>query len=283
MRHCNFLAYFVYHRMKVLIFGLHISLINVIDVTLVLLIAWLLFAKLKGSLAFNILIGLITIYLFWLMVRYFEMPLLERLLGSFSQVGIIAVLIVFQQEIRKFLLLIGRNSFLGEHKSWWNILPWNWKVEDSFANNFEAIAEACFILAESYSGAIIVLPKTSEMRLIAASGEIIDAQINKRLLLSIFNKTSPLHDGAVIIARGKIIAANCVLPVSENPDHIKNFGLRHLSAIGISEQTDAITLVVSEEKGKVSYVIEGKIYPVSSQDALVEQLHQEFSRQMLNV
>lgn len=265
------------------VFGIHFSVINIIDLVLVLLIAWQLFSKLKGSLAFNILIGLITIYLFWLIVRYFEMPMMERILGSFSQVGIIAVLIVFQQEIRKFLLIIGRNSILGEHKSWWNIFPWNWRVEDGFSNNFEAIVEACYILAESNSGAIIVLPKTSEMRMIATSGEIIDAQINKRLILSIFNKTSPLHDGAVIVARGKIIAANCVLPVSDNPDHVKKYGLRHLSAIGITEHTDAIVLVVSEERGTVSFVKEGAITENPGMDQLIEKLNTEFSRQMLNV
>jgi uncharacterized protein (TIGR00159 family) len=259
------------------------TLINLIDVLLVLVLSWQLFKRLKGSLAFNILIGLITIYIFWLLVKYFEMRLLEKILGQFTQVGIIAVLIVFQQEIRKFLLIIGRTSFLAENKNWWNIFPWKWKIEESFSNNYEDIVDACIALAETNSGAIIVLPKTSEMRMIAATGEIIEGEVTKRLLIAIFNKTSPLHDGAVIISKGKIKAANCVLPVSDNPDLLNKYGLRHLSAIGITEQTDAVVLVVSEERGTVSFVKEGKITENLRTDHLVELLNAEFAKEMLNI
>jgi uncharacterized protein (TIGR00159 family) len=259
------------------------TLINLIDIVLVLLLSYQLFKLLKGSLAFNILIGLLTIYLFWLLVRYFEMPLLEGILSEFTKVGIIAVLIVFQQEIRKFLLIIGNSSFLGENKSWWNIFPWKWKIEDSFTTPFEDIIEACEELAESKAGAILVFPKTSEMKFIGTSGEILNANITKRLLLAIFNKNSPLHDGAVIIAKGEIKAANCVLPVSENPVYINKFGLRHLSAIGISEQTDAIVLVVSEERGTISFVSEGKIQDGLSTSEMVKLLTKHFSKEMLGV
>ncbi len=267
--------------MEVLNYKIHV--INLIDILLVIILAWQLFKRLKGSLAFNILIGLVTIYIFWLLVKYFEMPLLEKILGQFTQVGIIALLIVFQQEIRKFLLIIGRTSFLAENKNWWNIFPWRWKIEESFSNNYEEMIDACQVLAETNSGAIIVLPKTSEMRMIASTGEIIDAEITKRLLLAIFNKTSPLHDGAVIISRGRIKAANCVLPVSDNPDLLNKYGLRHLSAIGITEQTDAVVLVVSEEKGTVSFVKEGKLIENLRAEHLIELLNAEFAKEMLNV
>lgn len=260
-----------------------VTLINIIDLLLVLLISWQLFKRLKGSLAFNILIGLITIYLFWLLVSYFQMPLLESILGNFTRVGIVAVLIVFQQEIRRFLLLIGRNSFLGENKSWWNIFPWKWRIEETFATNFEEILSACHELAQKRTGATLIFPKTSEMKFIAASGEAVDAVISMRLILSIFSKNSPLHDGAMIIARGRIKACNCILPVSDNPDMLKKYGLRHLSALGITEQTDAICLVVSEEKGSISFVKEGKIEEVVDEEALVQRLHQEFSKQMIRV
>ncbi|MFY8107685.1 MAG: diadenylate cyclase [Bacteroidia bacterium] len=259
------------------------TLINLIDLLLVMLLSYQLFKLLKGSLAFNILIGLATIYLFGLLVRYFEMPLLEGILSEFTKVGIIAVLIVFQQEIRKFLLIIGNSSFLGENKSWWNIFPWKWRIEDSFVTPFDEILEACSELAQSNSGAILVFPKTSEMKFIGTSGEILNANITKRLLLAIFNKTSPLHDGAVIIAKGQIKAANCVLPVSENPLLINKYGLRHLSAIGITEQTDAVVLVVSEEKGTISYVSEGKIRDDLSVPEIVENLTRNFSKEMLGV
>ena len=113
------------------------------------------------------------------------------------------------------------------------------------------------------------------MRFLAASGETIDAQITKRLILTIFNKNSPLHDGAMIVAKGKIKAANCVLPVSDNPDMVNKFGLRHLAAIGITEQTDAICLVISEESGLISFVKEGKIKEAIDRELLIELLHKE--------
>lgn len=261
----------------------HFTLINIIDVLLVVLLSFQLFKLLKGSLAFNILIGIITIYMFWLLVRYFEMPLLANILGEFTKVGIIAVLIVFQQEIRKFLLIIGNSSLLGENKRWWNIFPWKWKIKELFNTPFDEIVEACRELANQKTGAIIVFPITSEMKFIGASGEILDANITKRLILSIFNKTSPLHDGAMIIANGKIKAANCVLPVSENPLVINKYGLRHLSALGITEQTDAVCLVVSEEKGLISYVKEGKIEEGLLAEEIIDRLNEQFSHQMVSI
>lgn len=260
-----------------------ITLVNIIDLLLVIFLCFQLFKLLKGSLAFNILIGLITFYLFWLVVRYFEMPLLAGVLGEFAKVGIFAILIVFQQEIRKFLLVIGNNSLLGEKKSWWNIFPWKWKIQDAFHTPFDEIVDACRELAAQNAGAILVFPITSEMKFIAASGEPMDSIISRRLLVSLFNKHSPLHDGAVIISGGKIKAANCVLPLSENPQLINKYGLRHLSAIGITEQTDAICLVVSEERGTISYIKEGKIEDNLLAEEITDRLNAQFSKEMVTI
>lgn len=260
-----------------------ITPINIIDLVLVVLVCFQLFKLLKGSLAFNILIGLITIYMFWLVVKYFDMPLMSGMLGQFTQVGIVAVLVVFQQEIRKFLLVIGNSSLLGENKKWWNIFPWKWKIQETFHTPFDEIVEACRELAAQKAGAIIVFPITSEMKFIAASGEAMDSIISKRLLLAIFNKNSPLHDGAVIISNGKIKAANCVLPVSENPQIINKYGLRHLSAIGITEQTDAICLVVSEERGAISYIKEGQIEEGLLAEEITDRLNAQFSKEMVTI
>ncbi len=258
-----------------------ITIINIIDLLLVLFICYQLFKLLKGSLAFNILIGLLTIYIFWLLVRYFQMPLMTDFLGQFAKVGIITVLIVFQQEIRKFLMVIGNSSILGEKKKWWNIFPWKWKIQQTFQTPFDEIVEACRELAAQRAGAILVFPITSEMKFIASSGEAMESIISKRLILSIFNKTSPLHDGAVIISNGRIKAANCVLPVSENPNFINKHGLRHLAAIGITEQTDAICLVVSEEKGLLSFVKEGVIEEDLLAEEIIDRLNQQFSKEMV--
>jgi uncharacterized protein (TIGR00159 family) len=259
------------------------TLVNIIDVLLVAGIIHQLYRLLKGSLAFNMLIGLVTIYLFWVIVRLFEMPLLETILGEFTKVGFIAILIVFQQEIRKFLLLIGKGTFGNENKSILRFLPWNWKIEKSFNTNFEDIVDACETLAQSKTGALIVFPKTSEMKFIGASGEWIDANISKRLIISIFNKKSPLHDGALIIANSKIKAANAVLPLSDNPDAQNKYGLRHLAAIGITEQTDAIALVVSEEKGTMAIAKEGKMLEGMSSEKMVAFLNKEFAGEMVRV
>jgi diadenylate cyclase len=259
------------------------TLVNIIDILLVAGIIYQLYRLLKGSLAFNMLIGLVTIYLFWVIVRLFEMPLLETILGEFTKVGFIAILIVFQQEIRKFLLLIGKGTFGNENRSVFRFLPWNWKIENSFNTNFDEIVDACETLAQSKTGALIVFPKTSEMKFIGASGEWIDANISKRLILSIFNKKSPLHDGAIIIANSKIKAANAVLPLSDNPDIQNQYGLRHLAAIGITEQTDAIALVVSEEKGNMTVAKGGKMLEGMSREKIAAFLNKEFASEMVRV
>ena len=259
------------------------TLVNIIDILLVAGIVHQLYRLLKGSLAFNMLIGLVTIYIFWLVVRYFNMPLLEKILEEVTKFGFLAIIIIFQQEIRKFLLLLGKVSFLAENKSIFRFLPWNWKIEKSFHTNFEDIVEAAEFLAETHQGAIIVFPKTSEMKFIGSSGEIIEANITKRLLISIFSKNSPLHDGAVIIVNSKIKAANAVLPLSENPELLNKYGLRHLSAIGITEQTDAIVLVVSEERGAITIAKEGKIIDGLTKSQLIDFLNKEFINDMVSV
>jgi diadenylate cyclase len=259
------------------------TLVNIIDILLVAGITYQLYRLLKGSLAFNMLIGLVTVYLFWMLVRYFDMTLLETILGEITKVGVLAIIIIFQQEIRKFLLLIGKISFLAENKSVFRFLPWNWKIEKSFHTNFEDIVDAAEFLAETKQGATIVFPKTSEMKFIGASGEVLDSNITKRLLISIFNKHSPLHDGAIIIANSKIKAVNAVLPVSENPELQNKYGLRHLSAIGITEQTDAIALVVSEEKGTIVIAKGGKIIEGLSNSEILSLLNKEFINDMVSI
>jgi diadenylate cyclase len=259
------------------------SVSNLVDLLLVAIIIYQLYRLLKGSLAFNMIIGLITIYAFWRVVNYFELRLTERILDEFVKVGFIAILIVFQQEIRKFLLLLGKGTFGREQIKFGDLLPWNWKIQKQFGVNFDEIVDACDFLAQSKTGALIVFPKTSEMKFISASGEVIESVVSKRLIISIFSKTSPLHDGAMIIAGGKIKAANAVLPVSENPDYQNKYGLRHLSAIGITEQTDAIAIVVSEEKGSIAIAKEGQIFETLSNNEIVELLTKEFANQMIQI
>jgi uncharacterized protein (TIGR00159 family) len=260
-------------------YDFRLTLVNVIDVLIVLVISFQMYRLLKGSLAFIMLIGLLTIYMAWIIVRLLGMPLMEGLLGEFTKVGFLVILIVFQQEIRKFLLIIGRNSFLGDNRSLMKMLFRSWKIDQSIHANYREILDACESLAASQMGALIIFPKTSEMRFIGTSGELLNALITKRLLLSIFNKYSPLHDGAVIIVSNRITAANCILPVSENPQIQNKYGLRHLSAIGITEQTDAIALVVSEERGTITVAKSGKLIENLSRQEIIDLITKELANQ----
>jgi diadenylate cyclase len=265
------------------IYNIQFTLTNLVDFVLIGFIIYQLYRILKGSLAFNMMAGLLTIYVAWLIVHFFKMPLMEAMLGEFTKVGILAILIVFQQEIRRFLLLLGRGTLNHEHRNIFRFLPWNWKVEKGFNTNYEEIVDVCETLARNNTGALLIFPRTSEMKFIGASGEVLDAMISKKLILSIFDKNSPLHDGAVIIANNRIKAANAVLPVSDNPEHQAKYGLRHLSAIGITEQTDAIAVIISEEKGTMAIAREGKITENMDRDQVLDILLKAFGNDMVKI
>jgi diadenylate cyclase len=235
---------------------LEFNWIDLIDVLLVSILLFQLYQLLKGSIALRIFLGLLSLYLLYLIVRAANMQLLSTILGQFAGVGVLAAIVLFQQEIRKFLLLIGKSTSLNDNKLFDN-LPWRKVTTGEF--DISPVVEAARALGNSHTGALIVMAKTSELRFYAESGDALDAVLSKRLLLSIFNKTSPLHDGAVIIAGGRIKAARCILPVTENPDLPANYGLRHRAALGMSEATDSIILVVSEETGQLSVVVNGQI------------------------
>lgn len=229
---------------------------NIIDITLVSILLYQVYKLLRGSVAIKIFLGFLSIYLMYLMVSALRMELLSIILGQFMGVGVIAALIIFAPEIRKFLLLIGRSSFLSNENILQELLFW--KKRDSNAFNINPIIEASKSLSGTNTGALMVISRNTELKFYAESGDILEAQISKRLLVSIFNKYSPLHDGAVIIYNGKVKAARCILPVTER-EVPAQFGLRHRAGIGMSEATDALVLIISEETGQVSLAKNGKI------------------------
>jgi uncharacterized protein (TIGR00159 family) len=228
-----------------------------IDIALVAALLYQVYKLLKGSVAIKIFLGFLSIYLIYLLVRALRMELLSEILGQFMGVGVIAAIIIFAPEIRKFLLIIGRSSLLSENTSWKDFLFF-WRKKENSAFNISPIIDATKTLAGSNSGALIVISSNTGLKFYAESGDILDAELSKRLLISIFNKYSPLHDGAVIIYKGRIKAARCILPVTER-EVPAQFGLRHRAAIGMSEATDALILIVSEETGQVSMAKNGKI------------------------
>lgn len=236
---------------------LDISIVNIIDIALVAALLYQVYKLLKGSVAIKIFLGFLSIYLIYLLVRALRMELLSAILGQFMGVGVIAAIIIFAPEIRKFLLLIGRSSLLSDDNVWKDMLFF-WRKKDNAIFNISPIIDASKTLAGSNTGALMVISKSTELKFYAESGDILDAELSKRLLISIFNKYSPLHDGAVIIHNGRIKAARCILPVTER-EVPAQFGLRHRAAIGMSETTDAIVLIISEETGQLSMSKNGKI------------------------
>ncbi|MFC4873703.1 diadenylate cyclase CdaA [Negadavirga shengliensis] len=235
---------------------LDISLVNVIDIALVSILIYQVYKLMRGSVAIKIFLGFLSIYLIYLVVSAARMELLTIILGQFMGVGVLAAIILFQQEIRKFLLIVGKSSIFSNENLWQELLFW--RKRESIAFNVTPIIEASKTLSGSSTGALIVISRNSELKFYAESGDIIDAVVSKRLLVSIFNKYSPLHDGSVIIYNGRVKAARCILPVTER-EVPAQFGLRHRAAIGMSEATDTLVLIISEETGQVSLAKNGKI------------------------
>ena len=234
---------------------LHFGWIDAADVLLVTVLLYQLYKLLRGSVALNVALGLVSFYLLYLVVKATGMELLTKILGQFMSVGVLASIILFQQEIRRFLLSVGKATALERVRGW----TWGRPVEAA-PLAVGPFVEAAKSLSNKFTGALICFTQAADLSAYADSGDRLDAEISKRLLLSIFNKTSPLHDGAVIVANGRLLAARCILPVSENPDVPASLGLRHRAAIGLSEITDAVVLVVSEETGQMSLVRHGEVY-----------------------
>jgi len=211
-----------------------------------------------GSVAVKIFLGVLSLYLFYLVVKAAQMELLSSILGQFMGVGVLATIILFQQEIRKFLLMIGKSTSFKSSESFFRSIA-IWKTYESSSFTVTPIIDAIKVMSGTNTGALIVFSRDSELKFYVDSGDIIDAKISNRLLLSIFNKYSPLHDGAVIIYNNRIRAARCILPVSENDNLPAQFGLRHRAAVGMSEITDTLILTVSEETGEMSIVKNGVV------------------------
>ncbi len=237
---------------------LEVSWVDIIDILLVSILLYQIYKLMRGSVAVNIFLGILSLYLFYLIVRAAQMELLGLILGQFMGLGVLAAIILFQPEIRKFLLLIGKTTDFNKDSFLKNLLVWK-KKEEREAFNITPVIEAVKTLGGTNTGALIVFSRDSELKFYAESGDIIDAFLSKRLLMAIFNKNSPLHDGAVVVYRGKIKAARCVLPVSETENLSAQFGLRHRAALGMSEVTDTMVLVVSEETGQFSIARNGKL------------------------
>ncbi len=261
---------------------LDFRLLDAVDILLVALLLFALYRIVRGSVALNIFIGFLLIYLLWFIVDALQMRVLASILDQFTSVGVIALLIVFQQEIRRFLLMLGKNRMILANSTWWRqILPWNWRNIQGTSLNFNEIAEACRRMSLSKTGGLIVLGRASDLKFWYSTGVKVDAELNARMLESIFFKNSPLHDGAVVLVNDRIKAASCILPVSERTDLPLDYGLRHRSALGITEQTDAFAIIIIEETGRISIASRGEIVSGLSQENLAQTLASEYNERLM--
>jgi diadenylate cyclase len=234
---------------------LEVSWVDFVDIALVSILLYQIYKLIRGSIAINIFLGILALYLIYLVVRAAQMQLLATILGQFMGVGVLAMIILFQPEIRKFLLVIGRGTEFREN-IFKAIANWRNTYHDDF--DVHQVTEAAKTMRASKTGALIVISRDVELKFYVETGDLLNAEVNKRLLLAIFSKGSPMHDGAVIIYKGRIKAARCVLPVSENDNLPAHFGLRHRAAVGMSESTDTLVIAISEETGRLVLARNGK-------------------------
>lgn len=235
---------------------LKFSVVDIIDVILVALLLYYIYKLVKGTVAINIFIGIIIIYLVWRLTNFLNMELLSGIFGGFMKVGIIALIVVFQPEIRKFLLMVGSTNFSKRGKLFkqFSFL----KTETSDETNVDAIVSACIKMGNSKTGALIVFERNNNLDFLTVSGDEMNIKVTQPIIESIFFKNSPLHDGAIIVSNNIVKATRVILPLNNEKVIPKRFGLRHRAAIGVTERTDALALVVSEETGTISYFKDGE-------------------------
>lgn len=229
---------------------------DVIDIFLVALMLYYVYRLMKESRSLNVFIGIMMFVVSWLFVsQILEMRLLGSIMDKLVSVGVIGLIILFQEDIRKFLYTLGAHQRIRMVMKLFSSDKDTTAREDK--ESIMPIVMACLSLSKGKVGALIVMERSTPLDDIADTGEIIDAGINQRLIENIFFKNSPLHDGAMIISKKRIKAAGCILPVSHSYDIPKELGLRHRAAMGISQECDAIAIVVSEETGGISVAIKG--------------------------
>ncbi len=251
---------------------IQIRIIDVVDILLVAFLMYQVYMLIRGTIATYIFITIITFYVVWLLVKD-NMLLLGGILGQIIGVGAIALIVVFQQELRRFLIMFSSRYF---PKTGISLDTFFWKMGPGPVMNVNAIIKASVSMAKRRVGALIVLQRNSLLDNYVSTGDHLDARTTSRLLEAIFNKNSPLHDGAVIIHDERIRAASCILPVSDNFELPEYLGLRHRAGVGLTEQSDALVIIISEETGTISLSESGMIRPVE-----IKELHKILEEEFL--
>jgi len=254
---------------------LKFTIVDIIDVILVALLLYYVYKLVKGTVAINIFIGIVIIYIIWKITQALQMQLLSNILGGFISVGMFALIVVFQQEIRKFLLMIGSTNF-GSRKKFFKQLKFL-QTETSDGTDVDIIIAACTKMGASRTGALIVLEHNNSLDFLKATGDLMNIEVTQPIIESIFFKNSPLHDGAIIIENNVVKATRVILPVNNEKTLPQRFGLRHRAAVGITEKTDALALAVSEETGQISYFKAGEFVMFKDTEELVEIIKKDLA------
>lgn len=255
---------------------IEVRFLDVVDVFFVAVLLFTLYKLVKGTVAVNIFLGLVSLFLIWRVVDALQMELLSAILGAFISVGLVALIIIFQPEIRQFLLAVGTPNLFGQYGKRFGFMKkfFNEKIEF----DIDAVVVACKSMSDQKVGALIVVTRQNELNQFVSTGQVVDSAISTQLIENIFFKNSPLHDGAMIIINNRISAAGCIMPVTKQKFRA-SIGLRHRAAVGITEISDAIAIIVSEENGKISYSIKGDIVyglkPAQLQQQLIDDLGME--------
>ncbi len=245
---------------------LEFGFLDLIDITLVAVLLYYIYRLVRGTVAINIFIGIVVIYIIWELTKALNMDVLSGILGKFISVGVFALIVVFQQEIRKFLLMIGSTKFFTDNKLLENFSFLQTKLKTN--TDVNSILTACIKMGSTKTGVLLVIERKNNLDFVKNTGDEMNISITQPILESIFYKNSPLHDGAVIIEGNNITATRVILPISNNKNIPNRFGLRHRAAIGITEKTDALALLVSEETGQLSYIKNGEFVLFDNTDEL---------------
>ncbi len=247
--------------------------IDFVDVFLVAILLYYIYKLVKGTVAINIFVGILIIYFAWRLTDYLNMHMLYSIFDGFMKVGIIALIVVFQPEIRKFLLMVGSTNIGGKRNLFkkFKFL----KNDDQTSTDVDAIINACNRMATTNTGALIVIERNNNLDFLTNTGDEMNILVSQPIIESIFFKNSPLHDGAIIIDNNVVKATRVILPVNNEKNIPERFGLRHRAAIGITEKTDALALCVSEETGQISYIKSGEFELFKDTDELTEKIKKD--------
>lgn len=247
---------------------LEIRLVDIIDIVLGAYIFFMFYKLIKGTVAVNIIISIFSILAFWVIVRSLNMSMMTAILDSFINIGLLALIVIFQQEIRRFLIhLSTRYDFVKKMN-----LDRTLVSDEENMTFIRTIVKSVESMSKSKTGALIVVTRTVGLKEFIATGDELNAEYSEQLIETIFFKNTPLHDGAMIVDKHRILAAACILPVSQSMGIDRQFGLRHRSALGITEVSDAVAIVVSEETGHITLFDNGVYISINSPIALSEYL-----------